>query len=65
VRTVLVGLLLGFVLGLLVGPMIRSWLAWREYTDASREARLTEDVLRHMSGSHRDDVSEEDTYSRT
>jgi hypothetical protein len=61
----IVGLVLGFILGLMVGPLVRSWLAWREYADASREARLTEDVLRHMSGSLPDDVSEEGTYSRT
>jgi hypothetical protein len=45
----LVGLLIGLVIGLLVGPVLRSWLAWREYSEASREAQLTEDVLRVMS----------------
>jgi hypothetical protein len=45
----LVGLLIGLVLGLLVGPVLRSWLAWREYREASREAQLTEDVLKVMS----------------
>ncbi|MGH2661468.1 MAG: hypothetical protein ACRDH8_01410 [Actinomycetota bacterium] len=41
----------GFVIGLLVGPVIRSWIAWREYAHASREARLHEDILRLMAGS--------------
>jgi hypothetical protein len=47
----LIGLLLGIVIGLLVGPLLRSWLAWREYVDASREARLHEEILRLMSES--------------
>lgn len=45
----IVGLVLGIVIGLLLGPLVRSWLAWREYVDASREARLTDDVIRFMS----------------
>lgn len=45
----IVGLLLGIVIGLLIGPLVRSWLAWREYVDASREASLTDDVIRFMS----------------
>jgi uncharacterized protein YneF (UPF0154 family) len=48
---VLIGLLLGIVIGLLVGPLFRSWLAWREYSHASREARLHEEVMRRMSRS--------------
>jgi xanthosine utilization system XapX-like protein len=60
VITVVVGLLLGFILGLLVGPMVRSLLSWREYAHASREARLAEDLIRHMSDSAaRDEVEEE------
>jgi hypothetical protein len=47
----LIGLLLGIVIGLLIGPVLRSWLAWREYVEASREADLHEDVLRRMTGS--------------
>jgi hypothetical protein len=47
----LIGLLLGIVIGLAIGPLLRSWLAWREYVEASREARLTEDILRRMSES--------------
>jgi hypothetical protein len=45
----LIGLLLGIVIGLLISPLLRSWLTWRQYVDASREARLAEDVLRRMS----------------
>jgi hypothetical protein len=45
----LTGLLLGIVIGLLLGPLVRSWLAWREYTEASREARLHDEVLRAMT----------------
>jgi hypothetical protein len=44
----LIGLLLGIVIGMVLGPLIRSWLTWRQYLDASREARLQEDVLRLM-----------------
>jgi hypothetical protein len=47
----LTGLLLGIVIGLLLGPLVRSWLAWREYTEASREARLHDEVLRRMAAS--------------
>lgn len=54
----LIGLILGFALGLVVGPAIRSWLAWREYSEASREARLAEDVLRRMSESVEDRAPE-------
>jgi hypothetical protein len=46
----LVGLLLGIVIGLLIGPLLRSWLAWREYVEASREAELHERLLGLMSG---------------
>jgi hypothetical protein len=47
----LIGLLLGVVIGLVISPFLRSWLAWREYAEASREARLAEDLLRRMSTS--------------
>ena len=35
-----VGLVLGFLLGLVAGPLMRSWLVWREWSSASREADL-------------------------
>jgi hypothetical protein len=44
----LVGLGLGLFLGLLVSPVIRSWLTWREWVSASREADLVADVLDRM-----------------
>lgn len=43
-----VGLGFGLILGLLVGPVVRSLLIWREYTSASREANLVSDVLDRM-----------------
>ncbi len=43
-----VGLLIGCVLGVLVGPAFRSWQMYREWTDASREARLTDRLLDRM-----------------
>jgi Na+/glutamate symporter len=45
------GLIVGFVLGLLVGPILRSWLTWKQYLEASREAQLHEEILRLMSQS--------------
>jgi hypothetical protein len=48
---VVLGILIGIVIGLAVGPSIRSWISWREYVEASREARLHEEILRLMSGS--------------
>lgn len=44
----LVGLLLGTVLGILVGPAFRSWQAYREWADASREVRLADRLLERM-----------------
>ncbi|HZD16618.1 MAG TPA: hypothetical protein VE669_00605 [Actinomycetota bacterium] len=44
----LVGLGVGVVVGLVVGPAIRFWLTRQEWKRASREARLTEDVLDRM-----------------
>jgi hypothetical protein len=53
------GLLIGVFLGLLVGPVLRSWLAWREWVEASREADLAERLLAHLEqeGGHSDEVS--------
>ncbi|HEX9824181.1 MAG TPA: hypothetical protein VGB51_07300 [Actinomycetota bacterium] len=42
------GLALGLLLGVVVGPLVRLWISWREWSEASREARLTEDVLEAM-----------------
>ena len=43
-----VGLLLGLCIGVLVGPALRSWLSYREWADASREARLADRLLERM-----------------
>lgn len=43
-----VGLLIGCVLGVLVGPAFRSWQAYREWADASREVRLADRLLEKM-----------------
>ena len=48
-------LILGFLIGLAVSPMLRSWIAWREYAAASREAWLTEETIRRLE---REDSSE-------
>jgi hypothetical protein len=45
----LIGLLLGIAIGLLLGPMLRSWLVWREHVEADREARLHEEILRRFA----------------
>ena len=42
------GLLVGAFLGFVLGPVFRFWLRWQEWTRASREAQLTESVLRRM-----------------
>jgi hypothetical protein len=44
----IVGLLIGIAIGFLAGPILRHWLAWREWTEASREDRLTDDLLTRL-----------------
>jgi hypothetical protein len=44
----LVGILVGCVIGVLVGPAFRSWQAYREWSDASREARLADRLLERL-----------------
>jgi hypothetical protein len=44
----LAGLAIGVFLGLLLGPLVRSWVAWREWVQASREADLTDRLLTRM-----------------
>ncbi len=41
-------LILGFLLGLAAGPSIRSWIVWREYRAASREAWLADQALKRL-----------------
>lgn len=43
-----IGLILGCFVGLLLGPLLRLWLTWREWVSASREADLLGDVLERM-----------------
>jgi hypothetical protein len=42
----LAGLAAGLVIGLVVVPMARFWLAWSEWREASRHARFTEATMR-------------------
>jgi hypothetical protein len=44
----IVGLVIGTAIGFLAGPILRHWLAWREWTDASRESRLTDELLTRL-----------------
>jgi hypothetical protein len=41
----LVGFLVGTTVGLLAGPLLRAWLTFLEWTHASREAELTEELI--------------------
>lgn len=43
-----VGLLVGCCIGILVGPVFRSWQIYREWAEASREARLADRLLERM-----------------
>jgi hypothetical protein len=40
-----VGILIGIAVGLLAGPVLRAWLTYLEWTETSREARLTEELI--------------------
>jgi hypothetical protein len=42
---VLAGLAIGGAIGYLAGPILRHRLAYREWRDASREARLADELL--------------------
>jgi hypothetical protein len=46
--TFLAGLLIGVTLGLLLAPILRWAIAVREWRQASKEARLADEVLRRM-----------------
>jgi hypothetical protein len=52
------GLLIGIAVGFLVRPALRSWVAAREWAEASREARLTDEALARMEDALQDDHSE-------
>jgi hypothetical protein len=47
------GLGVGLLLGVVLGPVVRFWLWWHEWLDASREARLTEAVMKRMEAAPR------------
>ena len=51
-------LILGFLIGLAVSPLIRSWIVWREHAAASREAWLTEEALRRLEHEQPSGVSD-------
>ena len=51
----IVGLLIGTAIGLLGGPILRNWLAWREWTDASRESRLIDEFLTRLEEDEEND----------
>jgi hypothetical protein len=44
----LAGLIVGGCLGLLAGPAMRSWLAYREWEAASREADVADRLIERM-----------------
>ena len=52
----LVGLVLGLCVGLLVGPAFRSWLSFREWTEASREAKLADRLLTNLGIDTKEDA---------
>ena len=43
------GLLIGVAVGLLANPLLRWWLAVREWREASKEAELADELLRLMA----------------
>lgn len=43
-----VGLLLGAAIGFLAGPLVRSRIAFREWSEARREAELTDELLARL-----------------
>jgi hypothetical protein len=42
------GFLIGAGISFLLGPAVRSWLAYKEWADASRQAHLTDELLARM-----------------
>ena len=57
----IVGILLGACVGYLVGPALRSWQIYREWTDASREARLADRLLDRLDVEA--DLEEKDRFT--
>ncbi|HEV8681630.1 MAG TPA: hypothetical protein VGS09_02475 [Actinomycetota bacterium] len=54
------GLLIGAGIGFLLGPAARSWLIHREWAEASRRARLTDEVLARMEEDAHQDLDRHD-----
>jgi hypothetical protein len=61
-----VGMVFGFLLGLLFAPALRSWVSWREWLRASREADraareadLMAEMLELMDGDRATPAAEE------
>jgi hypothetical protein len=52
------GLFVGMAVGFLAGPAVRSWLARREWMEASRQVRLTDEVLARLEA----DLSSPEAY---
>ena len=52
----IVGLVLGLCIGLLGGPAFRSWLSFREWTEASREAKLADRLVTKLETDAEEDV---------
>jgi hypothetical protein len=50
------GFVVGMAVGILVGPAFRSWVARREWNEASRRAQLTDEVLARMQDESPDPV---------
>ena len=44
------GLVIGIFVGILVAPLLRSYLEWRQWRQASRWASLADEVLDRMAG---------------
>jgi hypothetical protein len=45
----LVGLVVGLAVGWLANPLVRWWLAAKEWREASRELELADELLRRMA----------------
>ena len=50
------GVLVGAGIGFLLGPAMRSWLIHRQWAEASRQARLTDQILARMEEDARGDL---------
>jgi ABC-type transport system involved in cytochrome bd biosynthesis fused ATPase/permease subunit len=44
----MVTFLIGLLVGLVLAPVLRSWILWRQYRSASRQAASAEAALRRL-----------------